>query len=147
MLLGVASTGLGVLGFLALALALVNYRRLRWLRFFQVSAFALLGMSYCLLVVEGALRGEAIDFTRHLEWFSRSDHPRKFWASVAVNGSLGVLGPWIALRIARQPLGPPLGLVTGDLTPRFLNVVRWIILGLAVGAIALWGRALLARFV
>ena len=141
MAVDVLFTGLFVFGFLAMALALVSFRHLWWLRFFQVAAFSLLCFGFLIVIVSSAAQGRAVDFTRHLEWFEDADHPIKFWISVVLHVVLSVaLLWWTWASLRRLPLR---AIAESDLTPGFISVVRWIILAMAVGAVALWARAVL----
>ena len=141
MAVDVLFTGLGVFGFLAMAMALVSFRHLWWLRFFQVAAFTLMFLGFLIVIVSSAAQGRAVDFTRHLEWFEGAEHPIKFWISVVFHVVLcGAVLWWTWASLRRLPLR---GIAESDLTPGFISVVRWIILAMAVGAVGLWARAVL----
>ena len=130
--------GLFVLAVVCVAGVAVSFRHPRPLRAFQVALFGLLGAGWLAFVAAGVLEDAAIDFTRGLTWFNRNDNPVKFWVSVIFHTSMSVAVLWAAVLTAKMPLNTPLlGFASGDITPKFLGVVRWVFLALAIAVV--WG--------
>ena len=136
--------GLLVLSILCAAGVMVCFRRPQSRRSFQVAFIALLGASWSVLVIAYALVGSAMEFSRHVGWFSRDNEPIKFWISICFHLSLSFALLYGAFIAARLPIGTPLrGIANGDITVGFLSVFRWVFLVLAIAIAGAWVYALL----
>jgi hypothetical protein len=118
----------------SLALGLFFFERPRIQRVFTVSMLVSLGIWVALTVIDRAFVGQAMEFSRHYEWFSRSASPLKFWLSVTIHLFLAFISLWYAHYVWHRPLNDPPRNKLISLRPSFLRVIRWPILALALAA-------------